>query len=214
MPSRRHNDSTLTLPMETSTSLHDVAPPLRQRVLDAAVSSLIERGVAGTTTLEVQRRAGVSRGALLHHFPSHAELLSATVGALVARNEAAVNAAVASMHADLDPLEQAIRALAVMTVQPAFLAEIELWATARVDDALRASLIGTERSARHDSDRVLRLLFASLDGHPAQEVVIAFTTEFLRGLALSGVLHRSPLRRQRLLNHWIKAIRILLAHWK
>src|SRR5215831_19475699 len=51
----------------------------RRALLDAAVESLIEVGFARTTTLEVQRRAAVSRGALLHHFPSKAELLVAAV---------------------------------------------------------------------------------------------------------------------------------------
>src|ERR1700712_5987306 len=51
----------------------------RRALLDAAVESLIEVGFARTTTLEVQRRAKVSRGALLHHFPSKAELLVAAV---------------------------------------------------------------------------------------------------------------------------------------
>src|SRR5580693_949170 len=51
----------------------------RRALLDAVVESLIEVGFARTTTLEVQRRADVSRGALLHHFPSKAELLVAAV---------------------------------------------------------------------------------------------------------------------------------------
>src|SRR5437868_14953598 len=51
----------------------------RRALLDAAVESLIDVGFARTTTLEVQRRAKVSRGALLHHFPSKAELLVAAV---------------------------------------------------------------------------------------------------------------------------------------
>src|SRR3954466_8096635 len=51
----------------------------RRALLDAAVESLIDVGFARTTTLEVQRRADVSRGALLHHFPSKAELLVAAV---------------------------------------------------------------------------------------------------------------------------------------
>src|SRR5947209_726184 len=51
----------------------------RRALLDAAVESLIQVGFARTTTLEVQRRADVSRGALLHHFPSKAELLVAAV---------------------------------------------------------------------------------------------------------------------------------------
>src|SRR5258705_13539848 len=54
----------------------------RRALLDAAVESLIEVGFARTTTLEVQRRAEVSRGALLHHFPSKAELLVAAVAHL------------------------------------------------------------------------------------------------------------------------------------
>jgi AcrR family transcriptional regulator len=55
------------------------AAPHHRALLDAAVESLIEVGFARTTTLEVQRRADVSRGALLHHFPSKAELLVAAV---------------------------------------------------------------------------------------------------------------------------------------
>src|SRR5688572_25187232 len=54
----------------------------RRALLDAAVESLIEVGFARTTTLEVQRRADVSRGALLHHFPSKAELLVAAIAHL------------------------------------------------------------------------------------------------------------------------------------
>src|SRR5215471_3557154 len=52
----------------------------RRALLDAAVESLIDVGFARTTTLEVQRRADVSRGALLHHFPSKAELLGEVGG--------------------------------------------------------------------------------------------------------------------------------------
>tara|TARA_Y100000780_G_scaffold25072_1_gene20808 strand:- start:44 stop:280 length:237 start_codon:yes stop_codon:yes gene_type:complete len=51
----------------------------RERILMAAVDVLVERGTASTTTLEVQARSGVGRGTLLHHFPTHADLLSATV---------------------------------------------------------------------------------------------------------------------------------------
>ena len=49
----------------------------RARILDAAVACLVEDGYAGATTLRIQARAGVSRGRLLHHFPSRDELLVA-----------------------------------------------------------------------------------------------------------------------------------------
>src|SRR5215470_12505645 len=64
----------------------------RRALLDAAVESLIEVGFARTTTLEVQRRAEVSRGALLHHFPSKAELLVAAVDHLAEKRAAEMKA--------------------------------------------------------------------------------------------------------------------------
>jgi len=47
----------------------------RRRLLDATVACLYERGYAGTTTTEIATRAGVSRGAQLHHFPKKDELV-------------------------------------------------------------------------------------------------------------------------------------------
>ena len=49
----------------------------RARILEAAVACLVESGYAGATTLRIQARAGVSRGRLLHHFPSRDQLLVA-----------------------------------------------------------------------------------------------------------------------------------------
>src|ERR1700686_4637502 len=47
----------------------------RRRLLDATVACLFERGYAGTHTTEIANRAGVSRGAELHHFPKKDELV-------------------------------------------------------------------------------------------------------------------------------------------
>jgi len=186
----------------------------RERILDAAVRSLIEQGAARTTTLEVQRRAGVSRGALLHHFPTHADLLSATVEDLVRRNEHGVFDMLEQLKNAPDAVERAIRALALMMAQPAFLAELELWALARTDAGLRAALMKAERDAHKASDRVLRTLFAAVADRPGHDAVIAMTSEFLRGLALSGVLRKNPVRRQQLVSHWVRAAQLLLVHWK
>jgi AcrR family transcriptional regulator len=183
---------------------------IRQRILDAAVCSLIEQGSARTTTLEVQRRAGVSRGALLHHFPTLASLLATTVEELVRRNEAAVQHSLIKLQGTSDRIERAIRVLAIASMQPAYMAELELWAVARTDTELRAALLSAERLARKDSDRVLKSLFSSVIDQAAQATVMAMTIEFLRGLALSGVLRSSPVRRQQLVAQWIRAAKVLL----
>lgn len=51
----------------------------RTSILDAAVECFYELGYFNTTTESIAREAGVSRGAMLHHFPTRAELIKAAV---------------------------------------------------------------------------------------------------------------------------------------
>lgn len=51
----------------------------RDRILDAAINCFITLGYTNVTTAKVASAAGVSRGAMLHHFPSKTELIQAAV---------------------------------------------------------------------------------------------------------------------------------------
>jgi AcrR family transcriptional regulator len=186
------------------------AAAMRQRLLDAAVACLIELGVAGTTTLAVQRAAGTSRGALLHHFPTHADLLAASVAELVKRNEQAVAASRADVTQPHDKLCAAIDALAFAGRQPAYLAELELWAVARTDAPLKQALTAAERTARREIDRVYAELFGKWANSEAYSVAAALTQNFLRGLAISENLRGSASRREALITAWTEAMRTML----
>ena len=61
---------------------------MRRRLLDAATVVLKERGLAGFRTAEVIERAGVSKGALLHHFPTRVSLIAAAFERLRAATDA------------------------------------------------------------------------------------------------------------------------------
>jgi AcrR family transcriptional regulator len=50
----------------------------RRKLIGATIATLNALGYAATTTIEVVRRARVSRGAMIHHFGTRAELLLAT----------------------------------------------------------------------------------------------------------------------------------------
>ena len=52
---------------------------MRDTILDAALECFITIGYASTTTARIAEKAGVSRGAMLHHFPSKTELMQAAV---------------------------------------------------------------------------------------------------------------------------------------
>ena len=57
----------------------------RRRLLEAAISCLNERGYTGTTTTEIAGRAGVSRGAQVHHFRHKEELVIGALDHICAR---------------------------------------------------------------------------------------------------------------------------------
>lgn len=55
------------------------AAQTRLRMLEAAVDCLVEGGYTGLTTAQVAERAGVSRGAMHHHFATRMDLVGAVV---------------------------------------------------------------------------------------------------------------------------------------
>lgn len=183
----------------------------RARILSAAMGCLIDLGVARTTTLEVQRRAEVSRGALLHHFPTHTDLMCAVIETIVVRNEQAVSRRLRRKSGSADPVERAIHILVDSMKEPSSLAEIELWIVARTDSELRAALVAAERKALRDRKRVLDEIFAPLHAAPAYDLVVNTSLEFVRGLAVSGILRSNPESTTTLVQQWIWAIRQLLA---
>jgi AcrR family transcriptional regulator len=121
----------------------------RQRILDAAVACLVESGYAGTTTLTIQARAGVSRGRLLHHFPSKETLLVAAAQHLAATRFASDGLAAADLpDVAEDPegrIDRVVEEMWSTFRQPYFWASVELWTAARTDPALAAALLPAER---------------------------------------------------------------------
>ena len=118
----------------------------RLLILDAAVACLVEDGYAGASTLAVQARAGVSRGRLLHHFPSRAELLVAAAEHLSTTLLDEVRGRAAALMADQptgrERVDRAIDLMWATFQEPPFWAAMELWTAARTDPELRAALRG------------------------------------------------------------------------
>src|SRR5260370_37985103 len=96
----------------------------RGALLDATFDSIVELGYGATTTTEVAHRAGVSLGALLHHFPTKAELLSAAVGHAFDRRLGEVRKAVAGLEPGADKLGAVLGLLWCMFSRPHFQAGV------------------------------------------------------------------------------------------
>ena len=174
---------------------------MRTRLLDATVETLLEHGYAGTTTTEIARRAGVSRGAQLHHFPTKAELVLTAVEHLSERRREEFVRVVATLPEGTDRADAAIDQLWRIMSGATFYAWLELMVASRTDAELRASLVLVYARLMDTVQRTFRELFpAAGDPHAFFEIAPAFTFALLEGLALSRILAPSEPDRERVLD--------------
>jgi AcrR family transcriptional regulator len=110
----------------------------RRRLLDATVACLFERGYAGTTTTEIATRAGVSRGAQLHHFPKKDELVVSALEHVFELRLSEMRAAIAEPPPGNreDRIATLIDAMWPGFKGPTFYAWLELVVASRTDPAL------------------------------------------------------------------------------
>jgi AcrR family transcriptional regulator len=169
----------------------------RLLILDAAVACLVEDGYAGASTLAVQARAGVSRGRLLHHFPSRAELLVAAADHLVTTKLEEVRLRAAALMADgptgRERVDRAIDLMWATFQEPPFWAATELWTAARTDPALRVALRAEERRLRAAMTAVGDGIWGpEIAGSPiyAELTELLFTS--MRGVALLYAFEHRP----------------------
>ncbi|WP_242454045.1 TetR/AcrR family transcriptional regulator [Bailinhaonella thermotolerans] len=108
------------------------------RLLSATAECLAELGWAGTSTTEVARRAGLSRGAQQHHFPTKAELVGAAVEHMLDRHRVEFEEAFARLPPERRGAEGALDLLWDIFRTPNAAALLELSVAARTDGELKA----------------------------------------------------------------------------
>ena len=174
---------------------------MRLRLMEATVDCLVELGWSGTTTTVVSKRAGVSRGAQLHHFPTKQDLVVAAVGHLTERRRDDMRRAAADL-----PEEGRTRAvleiLSAQFVSPVFFAALELWVAARTDAELRESVAPLERRVGRETHAYALELLGVDESRGHNREVIQATLDLLRGLGLAASLSDDAKRRSVVLDSW------------
>lgn len=165
----------------------------RTLILDAAVECLVAEGYERTTTIAVQLRAGVSRGRLLHHFPSRTALLIAAAQHLavtrIAEMEEWVTASDLVAEDQRERCDQATDLLWTTFRQPYFWAAMELWTAARTDPALRAELLTAERRLGRAVGHVVATMYGPvLSSRSGFEEMRELLFTSMRGVALTYAL--------------------------
>lgn len=162
----------------------------RARLVAAATDALHRLGYAATSTNLVADLAGVSRGAMVHQFPTKALLMAAVVEA--------------SLEADYDAYREALQGvddpLAQICVisdnawaqfrSPGGIAQIEIWTATRSDPELAAVVLPVHDAmyTRTLADHSRRFAAAGVTDMEVVRMLFYHNVSLLRGLALEHVL--------------------------
>jgi AcrR family transcriptional regulator len=161
----------------------------RARLMDATLECLVEVGWAGTSTTEVVRRAGVSRGAQVHHFPTKDDLVLATVEHLMARRLDEYREAFRNLPEDSRTPEAGFDLLRAACSGPTWVIWLELAVASRTNTALRERFVEVERRFWDAALRNQQQLFPDMaDDEALARLVLRFAFCFVDGLSVARLV--------------------------
>ena len=180
------------------------ADAMRARLLEATLDLIAEEGWAQTSTQKICKRAGVSRGAQTHHFPTKDSLLIAAVREIVARYQAELDAVSDRNLAEAKGLEDLFNFLWEACFEGNLLnCWMEVMVAARTDEALRPAVRETDTTAigamRSLGERCVSDT-ASMKHNAAD--LTELTVYLLRGMVVQNGVHQGKDNRKRLFSLW------------
>lgn len=178
----------------------------RQRILEAAAAALAERGWTGTSVSDVTKRAGVTRGAVQHHFTDREGMLGAAIQYLLDTRISEFHTVAEELPASADRTLEVVRMIVDYHQGPAFAATLQLCVAAAADPVLRP------RVAAMEAETGAKIFWTAvdllgLDGRdPTIRATIQAFLDSARGLGLAGLLGDDARRREQVTLRWAQMI--------
>ncbi|MDN3266188.1 TetR/AcrR family transcriptional regulator [Streptomyces sp. MA15] len=174
----------------------------RQRLLEAAVACLAAHGWAGSTVSVVAERAGVSRGAAQHHFPTREDLFTAAVEYVAEERSTALRALFPDGAAAAHDRRAVVAALVGLYTGPLFRAALHLWVAASNEEQLRPRVTELELRVGRDAHRIAVELLGADESRPGVRETVQGFLDMARGLGLATLLTDDAARRDRVVAQW------------
>lgn len=180
----------------------------RARLIDAAIVCLDRLGYSATTLSTIAEEAGVSRGGMLHQFPSKVDLMLAVVAYASGADERAPPPQPEDAFPDKRAFFMSLTDV-VWKAQttPAVMAKLEIMVAARSDKVLAEKLpaMFNEIEHRRVDSMWARAQVLGIKNREAIEAMVSLHMAAMRGLSIELLLTDDPARVERsyaLLKHY------------
>ncbi|WP_128646417.1 TetR/AcrR family transcriptional regulator [Rhodococcus sp. BS-15] len=178
----------------------------RQRLLEATIDSLAEQGWVATTVGVVAERAGVSRGATQHHFPTREDLITGALEYMFDTRMDSARREAQEIPAGPGRTKLVVERLVEYYTGPMFKAALQVWTAASADPELRDRIVPLEeRFGRRAHQMAVENLGVD-DNDPVTHRLVQATLDLARGLGLADVLTDDARRRAEVVRSWAEVL--------
>ena len=164
----------------------------RERILEATLSCLSEKGYAATSTNDVVRQAGVSRGALNHHFSSKSDLVAAAAVHLVRKRYATTEMRSQELSGEHQSIREKLEDRR-REYERWFPATIEFMVACRTDEVLSESFSEAMNPYVESMGQTMQEAWPELAHHESPLMIQYVTGCFIRGLCLEAIVNPESL---------------------
>jgi AcrR family transcriptional regulator len=174
----------------------------RRQIVEAALRCVVDLGYSCTTTTVIAENAGLSRGAMLHHFPSKIDIVRAAVEHLHAKRLKAFRRAIDKLPRDETRVHRALEAYFEHVKHPMYVAFLELWVASRVDPELRAILKPAQEAFESEWYKTAVDLFPEWGGSGENfDIALDLVHYVMDGMAVGFLTHESDAHERRLVRY-------------
>ena len=175
----------------------------RKLIVEAALTCITKYGYAKTTTPIIANEAGLSRGAMMHHFSNRLTVIQAAIEYLHEKRLRAFRRAISTLPKDTPQLHDGLKAYWKHVTHPLYVAFHELAVASRTDKDL-AKILRPAQKAFYDEWYTLSYdLFPQWKSDPAAlELAMDLVNTTLEGMAIRYLsLPEDPEREARLFEY-------------
>jgi len=184
---------------------------MREKLIEATLEVIYDRGYRSASTPEFASRAGVSRGALLHHFPTRSDIVVAAMERLLGDGTREIRALAEKAARQEVGLEDFVEILWQLFSGRFFYISLEFINEARTDPDLRERMIPVVRDFHAALDSIwVEFEKQGEEAPKSMGVALNLTVCLVRGMGVQTVLKNDPAYFSSLLEAWKTILPVLV----